>query len=67
MDKILLLLNVYQVTKKINMRRNHKSFSHVSYPIWLGFLRVVFPKGGGINLSYFKKNLSNININLYNY
>ena len=39
----------------------------------LGFLRVVFPGGGQFDLlhhppsSYFKKNLSNINITLYNY
>ena len=36
--------------------------------IRLGFLRVVFP-GGGVSLtppSYLKKNLSNINITLYN-
>ena len=38
--------------------------------IRMGFLRAVFP-GAGVNLtplppSYFKKNLSNINITLYN-
>ena len=35
----------------------------------LGFLKIVFPGGGEVNLSptsYFKKNLSNLNITLYN-
>ena len=69
-EEVIVKLTRAQLKKlKSPVKNNHGTILTL---IRLGFLRVVFSggeEGGGQfdTLSYFKKNLSNINITLYNY